>query len=261
MVKTYSAIPGMSEYRDFVNQCLNNEQLFKNFKQNNIYRHVLEHVSKELGSEYLKIIKEQTPWLIKKIDNVKINDLVGGSNLVEYKDIGHISPSSLRYAKVLSDISTLFRKKKFKKIAEIGTGYGGQFLIFDQFVDFSNYYFFDLKEVLLFCERYLDNYLIRNSFKTLHLNNFNGKEKFDLVISNYAFSELPSELQQLYLRKVIKQSKRGYLTMNSGKKNSIFQGDYLSLDQIKKEMPFIKINNETPKDFVHQGNYVISWEK
>ena len=49
--------------------------------------------------------------------------------------------------------------------------------------------------------------------------------------------------------------------MNSGKKNSIFQGDYLSLDQIKKEMPFINIKNETPKDFVHKGNYVISWEK
>ena len=149
----------------------------------------------------------------------------------------------------------------FKKIAEIGTGYGGQFLILDQFLDFSNYYFFDLKEVLLFCEKYLDNYLIRNSFKTLHINNYNGEEKFDLVISNYAFSELPSELQRIYLRKVIKLSKRGYLTMNSGKKNSIFQGDYLSLDQIKKEIPFIKINNETPKDFVHQGNYVISWEK
>ena len=167
----------------------------------------------------------------------------------------------MRYAKVLSDILVLFRKKKFKKIAEIGTGYGGQFLILDQFLDFSNYYLFDLKEVLLFCEKYLDNYLIRNSFKTLHINNFNGEEKFDLVISNYAFSELPSELQKIYLRKVIKLSKRGYLTMNSGKKNSIFQGDFLSLDQIKKEMPFIKINDETPKDFVHQGNYVISWEK
>ena len=261
MVKTYSAMPGMIEYRHFVNQCLNNEELFKNFKQNNIYKHILEHVSNEIGSEYLKIIKEQNPSIIKKIDKVKINDLVGGSNLVDYKDVGHVSPSSLRYAKVLSDILVLFKKKKFKKIAEIGTGYGGQFLIFDQFLDFSNYYLFDLKEVLLFCEKYLDNYLIRNSFKTLHINNFNGEEKFDLVISNYAFSELPSELQRIYLRKVIKLSKRGYLTMNSGKNNSIFQGDFLSLDQIKKEMPFIKINNETPKDFVHQGNYVISWEK
>ena len=112
MIKTYSAIPGMSEYRYFVNQCLNNEELFKNFKQNKIYKHILEHVSNELGSEYLKIIKEQTPSIIKKIDKVKINDLVGGSNLVDYKDVGHVSPSSLRYAKVLSDILMLFKKKK-----------------------------------------------------------------------------------------------------------------------------------------------------
>ena len=32
----------------------------KNFKQNNIYKHILEHVSKEIESEYLKIIREQT---------------------------------------------------------------------------------------------------------------------------------------------------------------------------------------------------------
>ena len=71
------------------------------------------------------------------------------------KDVNK-SPSSLRYAKVLSDILVLFKKKKIKKIAEIGTGYGGQFLIFD-FLDFSNYYLFDFKEVLIFCEKYLDN--------------------------------------------------------------------------------------------------------
>ena len=116
MLKTYSAMPGMIEYRHFVNQCLNNEELFKNFKQNNIYKNILEHVSNEIGSEYLKIIKEQTPSIIKKIDKVKINDLVGGSNLVDYKDVGHVSPSSLRYAKVLSDILVLFKKKNLKKL-------------------------------------------------------------------------------------------------------------------------------------------------
>ena len=119
MVKTYSAIPGMREYRDFVNLCLNNEELFKNFKQNNIYKHILEHVSKEIGSEYLKIIREQTPSVIKNIDKVKINDLVGGSNLVDYKDVGYVSPSSLRYAKVLSDILVLFKKKNLKKLLKL----------------------------------------------------------------------------------------------------------------------------------------------
>ena len=112
----------MSEYRYFVNQCLNNEELFKNFKQNKIYKHILEHVSNELGSEYLKIIKEQTSFDNKKIDKVKINDLVGGSNLVDSKDVAIHKSFSERYAKVLSDILVLFKKKKFKKIAEIGTG-------------------------------------------------------------------------------------------------------------------------------------------
>ena len=104
MVKTYSAMPGMIEYRHFVNQCLNNEELFKNFKQNNIYKNILEHVSNEIGSEYLKNNQRTKSFDNKKIDKVKINDLVGGSNLVDYKDVGHLNPSSLRYAKVLSDI-------------------------------------------------------------------------------------------------------------------------------------------------------------
>ena len=45
------------------------------------------------------------------------------------------------------------------------------------------------------------------------------------------------DFERRHRLKVIKLTKRGYLTMNSGKKNSIFQGDFLSLDQIKKEMP------------------------
>ena len=32
-----------------------------------IFIHILEHVSKEIGYEYLKIIKEQTPSIIKKL--------------------------------------------------------------------------------------------------------------------------------------------------------------------------------------------------
>ena len=48
----------------------------------------------------------------------------------------------MRYAKVLSDILVLFKKKNLKKIAEIGAGYGGQFLILDQFLDFSKLLFF-----------------------------------------------------------------------------------------------------------------------
>ena len=39
---------------------------------------------------------------------------------------------------------------------------------------------------------------------------------YDLVISNYAFSELPMLVQQAYIRKVLAYCTRGYLTMNTG---------------------------------------------
>ena len=40
-------------------------------------------------------------------------------------------------------------------------------------------------------------------------------EDYDLVISNYAFSELRREVQDMYLEKIILRSKRGYITWNS----------------------------------------------
>ena len=39
----------------------------KILNKNKKFINILEHVSNELGSEYLKIIKEQTPSIIKKV--------------------------------------------------------------------------------------------------------------------------------------------------------------------------------------------------
>ncbi len=254
-------LPGIKEYKEFVVKCLYDDDLFKKFKQNQSYKQILEHVSIDLGFKYLNIIKDQSPFLIKEINKLKINDLIGTPSLHSFPEVGLISPSTLRYGKVLSDILKLFKRKKFKKIAEIGIGYGGQFLILDQFTEFVDYYFFDLRDVLHFSEKYLDNYIINNCFKTKHISNYNGENEFDLVISNYAFSELPSKLQYKYLDKVILKSKRGYMTMNSGKDDCIFQGDFISLEKIKKKMPFINVIHETPLELVHPGNYVLTWEK
>jgi len=41
-------------------------------------------------------------------------------------------------------------------------------------------------------------------------------KNWDLYISNYAFSELPSKLQEIYFERVIPNSKEGYMTINSG---------------------------------------------
>ena len=41
-----------------------------------------------------------------------------------------------------------------------------------------------------------------------------GQDSYDLVISNYAFSELKREVQEDYFANVVQKSKRGYFTYN-----------------------------------------------
>ena len=57
---------------------------------------------------------------------------------------------------------------------------------------------FDLPKVNKLIERYLNSHLLKGSYKTTTLNQ-EISEKYDLVISNYAFSELPKSLQIKYI--------------------------------------------------------------
>jgi hypothetical protein len=86
------------------------------------------------------------------------------------------------------------------------------------------------------------------------LNQHRGDVEYDLVISNYAFSELPSNLQMKYIEKILLNSKRGYLTMNSGISDSEFKGDKLMLDDLKKLLPKFEV---IPQDY--PGNYIVVW--
>jgi len=85
----------MKEYKNFVSQAYNDPQIFENFKQNRIYRHVLEHASYEEGGEYLKLITKQTPEIVDEIFKIKRNDIIGNATLSEYPVVGKISSSTL----------------------------------------------------------------------------------------------------------------------------------------------------------------------
>jgi hypothetical protein len=86
-----------------------------------------------------------------------------------------------------------------------------------------------------------------NTLDTSHrLININEVEKldetFDLVISNYAYSEVDKELQDLYWNKIIKNSRNGYFTLNFI--SHIFQIDSYSLDEL-----ILKFFEKSPKLF------------
>ncbi len=91
----------------------------------------------------------------------------------------------------------------------------------------------------------------------MDINDIKSKP-YDLTISNYAFSELPYEVQKEYLEKILKKSKRGYMIMNSGRTN--FSGrstGKMTLKELNREIPTLEVREEYPK--TGPDNYVLIW--
>ena len=126
---------------------------------------------------------------------------------------GMISPSTLRYIKVLADIKNNFETADQLDICEIGIGYGGQCRIINAYFKPATYCLVDIQPALALTKRFLDNYILHSTLTYKTMNEL-GQRDYDLVLSNYAFTELPRTIQDIYLNKVILNSKRGYITYN-----------------------------------------------
>ncbi len=255
-IKKYRSVSESHPYSYEIKKFLEKPKLFKNFKRNKHYMGVVETVTEKEGYEYLKVLESRNDGFLKKaLGSVLISDNIG--NPLKYFYDGYsipLSPTTLRYIKVASDLNILFGKK-YHNIAEIGAGYGGQTLINDQILDVYSAKLFDLPHVNKLIEKYLNYFLLKGSYKTTFINN-EVPTNYDLVLSNYAFSELPKDLQVAYIDKVLKKSKRGYLTMNSGL-GGVFSDGKLSAIEILNQLPNVKFLEEYP--LTYKYNYIVVW--
>jgi putative sugar O-methyltransferase len=188
--------------------------IFEEFKRNRHYKSVLEHVSEELGREYLDSVKEEGEELLKYVSQFQENDLLGSPITFEY-DVGRFSPTTLRYVKVLADLKKLFGSLNGFDICEIGAGYGGQCKIVCDVFNVGSYTIVDLETVLPLVRKYLGRLGVKNIVYLTQDQITEGKE-FDLVISNYAFSECTRRVQDYYLDGILNKAHRGYITYNYG---------------------------------------------
>ncbi len=232
-------------------------KVFTTFRRHPDYMVVLEHVTQQEGQAYLDVLRKDAPDFLDRIEEFKSNDLVGSPRVFDYPGIGRVSPTTLRYVKVASDLRKLFGAEPGRNVAEVGVGYGGQMLVGDIAFHMRQYDLFDLAPVLSLVERYLESHLLNCAYRTLTLNQCLGEEPHDLIISNYAFSELPSALERRYIEKVLATAKRGYLTMNSGRPESYYQRNKLSLDQLRELLPDFEVLPEQP--LTGPGNFIIAW--
>lgn len=251
-----TSISDIDNYKQICKMAYENEEIFNSFKRNDDYNFVLEHADENVGIGYINYIKN-TKFDLSKLDKFKENDEQGSPVKFTYeKPFGLVSPTTLRYIKVLSEIEKIFGDLSGKKIIEIGVGYGGQSKIIMDYFNVSEYNYVDLPEVLNLTQKYLKKYNYQN-LNFYDYENLPDNKEYDFIISNYAFTECNKDIQNIYLDKIINKTKMGYITGN-------YIGQYFNVDTMSKYEIQDKINgkvsviDEVP--LTHQDNYILIWK-
>lgn len=252
MSLTNSSISDNGQYPIIVQHALKNDNVFNAFKQHPWYTPILEHVSYEDGLKYLEIIKTDYNFLLSNIEKYKTNDNIGTPIKYVYENIGQVSPTTLRYIKVLGDIISHFGDLDELDIVEIGCGYGGQAkMIFDTY-NVKSYTFIDLPEVLGLTKKYLSNFDIdMNKLIFKDINQLTENEKYDLFISNYAYTECSENVREIYFNTVLSKTKMGYLTSN------MLSHETMDNEIINRIQNCVKIEE---RPYTGDKNFIIIWK-
>ena len=244
-----SSVSDNNEYPNFCKQASRDDIVFGSFKQNNIYNEILEHVTYGQGVAYANQFKNNK-HIINNISKFRINDTLGNPRVYSFSEIGEFSPTTLRYIKILNDLSQIDLNEK--TIVEIGAGYGGQYTILRQLVKPKKYIFVDLPSVLDLIKKYIDA-LNLNDIEIEYIDgtSLEANISADLVISNYAFSECTTEIQDIYINHIIQHTTHCYMIYNN------MQG-YDHHEFIKKiQSERVRITQEVPQ--THPKNVILTW--
>lgn len=203
-----------TSYPEVCLQAAENDEYFLNFKRHPLYVIILEHLTYEQGEQYLQVIQSEYPEILEGCDKFRENDLLGNPKIFDYGDIGFFSPTTLRYMKVAAELRKRFGPQlQQMNIVEIGGGYGGQCKVLADLYGFGSYTIIDLAQSNALSKKYL-NLLGVTNVHFISNTELDLAGKYDLVISNYAFSELETHEQIQYWEKVIKPTSHGYFTLN-----------------------------------------------
>ena len=246
-------------YREVSTLAAENDEVFSLFKRSLDYQAILEHVTRRHGRGYLKLIQQDGKDLLGYFQKFKENDLLGNPYRYHYGNgAGKFSPTTLRYIKVLMDLRNMFGNLNDASIVEIGGGYGGQCKIISDVVSFGSYTIVDLEEVLPLIQKVLKNLSVRNAH-CLTSSQLNDRGIFDLVISNYAFSECNRKVQEEYLTKILLVARRGYMTYNYN--GSSHSGAPYNKDEIVarlSQVHTVEILDEKP--ITAPQNFILVWD-
>ncbi len=246
-----TSISDIPEYISICKIASEEPEVLSKFKRCYEYRLVLEHVTRYQGQQYLSFI-ENDKGILDVLEFVSEKE-IGEPFRYCYRNLGSLSPTQIRYAKIVRDVHLLFPKIVGGNIVEVGVGNGGLAAQLSKYFELSRYSLVDLPEVLALTSKILTSFDVQTHFDFIPPLELKGIES-DLFISNYAFSELRKEIQDMYLDNLISKAKSGYMIYNHIHDDSSVS--YSALE-IQKMIPGAEIFEEVP--LTYDGNVLLVW--
>ena len=256
----YKSASDNGEYPELALKAALDPATFSVFRRHHKYTGILEHVSRKEGEQYLNIIREK--YKIKDDEIFQILKplmKVGNPKLLRIKGLSNkISTTGLRYLKIALDIKKM-TGSEIGNVVEIGCGYGGQAIILDQLLEIESYTFYDLWQVNLLIKRFIEdsNFNTKYTISTIREDSFKCRNSWDFCISNYAFSELPKAIQEIYINKILNKTKKGFMLMNSGVSGKFGNVINFSQKELLNTLKNASIHDEIPLTYV--DNYLLTW--
>lgn len=232
---------------NYLNVCkiaAESEEAFQTFKRSSAYKMILEHCSYNLGISHLGNIREKNPGLLENKSFFQ-NDSFGDPEVFNF-GFCTASPTTIQYISVLANLISLFGDLTGYKIVEIGAGYGGQSKVIGDKFEILSYTMVDLHEATLLQNKYINKLEIKNT-KACTYENFLHEEHYDLVISNYALSEVLDPLQTEYVEKILLKSRHGYLTCN---------GPIHAMDKLAERF---QLSKSSDIEGERKSNFIVTW--
>jgi hypothetical protein len=248
-----SSFSDNNEYLSIVNLASDNDEVFIKFRANRQYRKILEHVTKSVGNQYLKEVRGLDLKYKELFETVSPLNNLGGPLKYRFSNLGRVSPTTIRYVYVHLKLMELFGSSEIKRVLEIGGGFGGQAAVSTYLTPDLNWSIYDLPEVSRLQSKFI--HTINPKANVSYLSGINIQENSgDLLISNYALSEISRKLQLEYISKVIQNCAKGYMVWNLISERT---GDGLNVQEVLNLIPNSRAIDEYP--LTDNGNKIIVW--
>lgn len=247
-----------TNFAPFCFAAANDENLLINFRSDEACRGMIENVTFTQGLDMLHVIQKKYPYLLTYFNKICLDDRFGNPVAYNFPNVGAICPTTLRYIKIAGDLVREFGNLNQYHIVEIGGGYGGQCKILHDISGFTAYTFVDLPQCTPLIMKYLHHHCIPN-VACIHNTEIENARQYDLLISNYAFSEIDCTEQRYYIDNLINAVPRGYITYNAV--SSYYGLTSLTVDEVvaalQKDNRTIVVTPENP--LTGENNVLIVW--